>query len=561
MKRHIIISVLLLFALCAMAQKSFKAPKPVQKASQCMATVLAYKSCVLHANGTAFFTGENGNLVSSASLFVGVDSAVIIDAAGIVRPVKSIVGYNEMFDCVKVRVEWDKKIKSLPLSNGAVSAGDELYMLSYGGKKGGAVTPLAIASVDSVYSNAYYTFDVPMEKGSIGLPLLDANGAVVAFMQPAAAMDTVRSYAVGSTLFTSLDATVATFGKGIYPGMAIRTALPLEKENALPCLYMQSMMGDSISYGTVVNEFISSFPEAYEGYMAKGEYSAVYLRDMSVAEEAWKAAIERADSVSEVHFSRAKTIFSIVQSGDSVSHPLLSYANAFDAVEAAIDNSPQPIYVNYKADMLFACQRYAEAAKCYESLTSTNLRSPGIFAKASQCYSSVEDYGNAIALLDSAVNCYGDIGKNSSAPYILTRALVKMSAKRYREAVLDYNSYEEIVGGGLNASFYYMREQAEVKGRMFQQALNDIETAIYLDPENPSYYIEKCVLCYRVKMTDEGLRAMVKAKELVPEAPDVYYLLGCLYSQKNSKADARANLEKALSLGHPGAQAKLDELK
>ena len=62
-------------------------------------------------------------------------------------------------------------------------------------------------------------------------------------------------------------------------------------------------------------------------------------------------------------------------------------------------------------------------------------------------------------------------------------------------------------------------------------------------------------------MTDEGLRAMVKAKELVPEAPDVYYLLGCLHSQKNSKADARANLEKALSLGHPGAQAKLDELK
>ena len=561
MRRLFIISFALLMAVSVTAQKAPKLPKGVLKASGSMASVLTYKDGVLHSNGTAFFLGENGDLVSSASLFAGVDSAVVIDAAGVVRPVKNIVGYNEMFDCVKVRVAWDKKIKPFLLSVGNVSLGDELYMVSYGGKKGGIVNPVKIAAVDSVYSNAYYTFDVPMDKGYLGLPLLDAEGAVVALMQPAAVMDTVRSYAIGSSIFSSLTTSVATFGRGLFPGMAIRTALPLEKENALPCLYMQGIMGDSISYRAVIDDFIKLFPTAHEGYTAKGEYMAVYCRDMDAAEKAWNAAAERTDTVADVYFSKAKTIFAIVQSGDSVSHPMLSYENAFAAVDAAIENNQQPLYVNYKADMLFARRKFVEAAECYESLASTNLRSPGIFAKASQCYSSVSDYDRAIILLDSAVNCYGEIGKTASAPYILTRALVKMTAKKYRDAVRDYNSYEEIVGSGLAAEFYYMREQAEVKGKMYQQALNDIDMAIYLEPANPSYYVEKGVLCYRVKMTDEGLRTMEKAKELIPDVPDVHYLTGCLYLQKNDKKNARINLEKALSMGHADAKVRLEELK
>lgn len=561
MKKILIFSLILSFSLSVLAQKTPKMPKGVQKASQSMASVLAFKNGTLQANGTAFFLGTTGDIISSASLFIGVDSAVVVDASGVVRPVKNIVGYNEMFDCVRARVAWDKKIKPLSLSGGSVAVGDELYMLSYGGKKGGVVKPVKIAAVDSVYSNAYYTFEIPMEKSHTGLPLLDADGAVVAFMQPSAAADTLMSYAVGSTLLSSLSVDVTTFGRGYFPGMAIRTALPLEKEIALPCLYMQGMMGDSISYGAVVNDFIALFPDSYEGYMAKGEYDAVYHRDMNSADEAWNAAMERTDSVAEIYFSKAKTIFTIVQSGDSTSHPLLTYDNAFDAIDAAINNNPSPLYINYKADMLLSCGKFSDAAACYESLASTNLRSPGIFAKASQCYTALNENEKAIALLDSAVNYYGIVGKKSSAPYILTRALVKMSANKYREAVLDYNSYEEIVGSNLNADFYYMREQAEVKGRMFQQALNDIEMAIYLDSNNPIYYIEKAVLCYRVRMTDEGLRAIEKAKELASEAPDVYYLSGCLYAQKQDKAKARTNFEKALSLGHPDAQSKLDELK
>lgn len=557
MKKLLLSILLLLVSLCSLAQK---APKAVLKASQSMVSLLAYSNGKLLAGGTVFFVGGEGDLVAPASLLVGVDSAVVIDAKGGVRQVRNIVGLNDMFGCVKLRVSWDKKIIPLPISSAGTSVGERLYMLSYNGNKSGIVKSMAVTAVDSVYSNAYFTLDVPVGDDCMGLPLLNDKGEVVAIMQHTASGDSINGFAVGATVIPGLCAGISNFGRGLFPGMAIRTALPLKKEDALPCLYMQGIAGDSLSYRKTVDDFIATFPSAYEGYVAKGEYMAVYCRDMHAADIAWNRAIELASNPADVYFSKAKTLFSIVQSGDSTSHPMLSVGNAFAAVDKAIEYDAQPLYINYKADMLLSSGHFVEAAASYESLASTNMRGPELFAKASQCYGSVKDYDKSIALLDSAVNCLGTSVGKAASPYILTRALVKMSAKKFRDAVRDYNTYEEVVGETLNANFYYLREQAEVKSRMFQQALNDIEMAIYLEPDNPAYYVEKGVLCYMVRMTDEGLRTITKAKELAPDAPDVYYIQGCLHMQNGDKVNARVNLEKALSLGHPNAEAKIKEL-
>ena len=68
------------------------------------------------------------------------------------------------------------------------------------------------------------------------------------------------------------------------------------------------------------------------------------------------------------------------------------------------------------------------------------------------------------------------------------------------------------------------------------------------------------MLCYRVRMTAEGIRALEKAKELAPSSSDIYYLLGRLYMQGGDKALAGENLEKAHSLGHPDAEKQLKAL-
>jgi tetratricopeptide (TPR) repeat protein len=323
---------------------------------------------------------------------------------------------------------------------------------------------------------------------------------------------------------------------------------------------MQAMMGDSLSWSGALNDYVAAYPKSYEGYQSQAEYTAIYCRDMEQADKAWDKALSLTENKAEVFFGKGRVINEIVQSGDTLSHAMLTFGNALEQIDKAISINNSSLYVNYKADMLYGAQRFADAAECYESLATTDMRSPELFAKASQCYIVMQNYDKGIEMLDSAVACFPD-GNRGVAPYLLTRGVVKSSAKRYREAVQDMNRYEELVGGLLSADFYYARGQAELNCKMYQQALNDIETALALDSDNLLYYLEKGMLCYRVKFTDEGVRTMLKACELAPELADAHYLLGRLYMQKENIAEARKSLETADKLGHPDARVQLDALE
>lgn len=553
MKRTLLLFALL-FSFCVLSASIV--PKAVSKGCQSVVSIVTFKAGVLHGNGYAVFVG-GGDVLASSDIFAGADSAVVIDFKGNVRPVRYIVGLNDVFDCIKVRVDSDKKIKPLVAAGSKVYAGDELYMPAYGVKGKGTVESVKVISVDSLYSCAYYTLDKRMQEHYISLPLLNEEGELVAVMQSSAPGDTINSYAVGQSVIHSLVSSAKDYGKGYYKGMGIRTALPSAKEEALSCLYMQTMIGDSLSWLNTVEDYIRCYPDSYEGYLSLAEFSAVYERNMERASAAWKKSLSTAKDKSEVHFGKGKVIAAIVQSGDSVSHEMLSLDNAFAELDRAISIKPQSLYISCKADLLLSLRRFDEALDCYGSIDDTT---PEIYARLSQCYVGKSDFDSAIAMLDSAVALYGE-SKKEVAPYIMSRASVKVTAERFREAVLDLNRYEELADGMLSAGFYYMREQAELNCRMYQQALNDIETAIYLAPEVPLYYFEKGMLCYRVKLTDEGIRTMEKARELAPDISDVHYLLGRLFIQNGNKEKAMESLERAGELGHPDAAAQLESLK
>ncbi len=553
---------LFFLAMCLLvfSARADKLPKGVEKARRAVASVVTYRQGVMLHNGTAVFAGEKGDVLSSRSLFVGADSAVVIDCKGVARPVNRIVGVNEMFDCIRVRVAADKKLNTLPLPASGVVAGETLYRLGYGVGKGGFAEQVGVEKVDSVYSCAYYTLAKPMEPRLTALPLVNGNGELVAVMQEAATGDTINSYAIGASVISMLDVSVPTFGRGYYPSMGIRTALPQNKEEALSCLYMQTIMGDGMSYKSVIDDFIAQYPTGSEGYMSQAEYEALVLRDLDAAELSWNKAFEFAEKPSEVHYAKAKTLNTVVVEGDSVSHHLLTKANILSEIDKAIAADSQSLFINAKAEILVSHSDFAAAALCYEQLSATDMRSAEVFAKASQCYRAVEDYGKSVAMLDSAVNSFDSTMVKPSAPYILTRALVNVAAKRFRDAVLDYNRYENIMAGTLGAEFYYLRAQAELSAKMYQLALNDLDTAISLAPDNVAYYIEKGLLCYRVKLSDEGIRTLKEIEEVAPTVSDVHYLLGRLYIQKGDTAKARPCLERALELGHPDAGSVLEQL-
>ena len=358
-------------ALWALGSYADKLPKGVEKARQSVASVVTYKNGVMLHNGTAVFVGEKGEFLSARSLFVGADSAVVIDNKGVARSVKYIVGVNEMFDCVRARVVADKKLKALSVSAAPVVKGETLFQLGYGVGKGGFVEPADVNRVDSIYSCAYYTLAKPMEQRFSALPLVNGNGEFVAVMQEAAAGDTVNSYAIGASLISKLNVSVPVYGRGYYPSMGIRTALPTTKEDALSCLYMQAIVGDSASYKNVIDDFIALYPNCYEGYMAKAEYDAVLLRDIKAAEQSWNKAFKLAEKPAEVHLGKAKALNNVLLEGDSVSHPMLALENVLAEIDQAIALDSQSLFINAKAEILCSHGHLTAAAMCYESLSST----------------------------------------------------------------------------------------------------------------------------------------------------------------------------------------------
>ena len=244
MRKCIVIIFALLFSATFCAAQ--KLPKKGDKARQSVTSILTYNDGELKGDGTAFFVGGNGDVVLSYMLALKSDSIAVIDTKGKARPALGIVGLNNLYDCVRVRVAADKKIPYLPVCHNAVPVGGELYMLSYGKKNSGEVKKVSVAAVDSFYSHAYYTLDIKMQEDYASLPLVNADGELVAIMQPMTVGDTC-SYAISSTVYDKLVTTSVTYGKGRYNNMGIRTLLPDDEATALYCMFMQSVVGDRIS--------------------------------------------------------------------------------------------------------------------------------------------------------------------------------------------------------------------------------------------------------------------------------------------------------------------------
>ena len=143
-----------------------------------------------------------------------------------------------------------------------------------------------------------------------------------------------------------------------------------------------------------------------------------------------------------------------------------------------------------------------------------------------------------LALLDSAVNVYSKPYLKEAAPYLWARATARMNVGKHRLAVLDMNEYENLNPTGLSANFYYIREQAELGGRQFQQALNDITKATELEPNDLIYHAEKSSLESRVGMYDDAIRSARECIRLAPNESDGYLLLGLALCQKATKQKA-----------------------
>ena len=151
--------------------------------------------------------------------------------------------------------------------------------------------------------------------------------------------------------------------------------------------------------------------------------------------------------------------------------------------------------------------------------------------------------------MDGAIEKLNKPYLSDAAPYFYERAELRAQAGKFREAVMDYNTFFDAVGGDVTALFYYQREQAEMQCRMYQQALNDINKAVEMAPEDVDFLVEKGSVHLRVNQLDEAIAAFQKAISMNDQYAAAYRMLGYCQAMQKKNKEACANFAKAKELG------------
>ena len=553
MKKKILLILLGVMPLVAMAQPSW-----VKKATKSVFTLKTFAedgSLIGSSNG--FFTSDKGDAVSNYTPFKGASRAVVIDASGKELPVVSIVGVNDMYDVVKFRV--NGKTQPLAISSATTPVSSQVWLLPYHEVKNiPAGTVRKAETFQGEYE--YYTVAMTMPANTVSTPLINQAGEVVGLMQqPATDKDTL-SYAVSARFADSLRISGFGMNEAALLQTKIKKELPDDQKEAVLALYMASSRQDSASYVNMVEDFIRKFPKASDGYMYRAQIEAS-SNNFAAAEKDMETAISNSTQKDDTHYNYARMIYNKIIFQADVPYDNWTLDKALEEIRLANTLNPQPTYRQMEANILFGQKKYNEAYDIYTELANTNLKGAEVYFSAARCKEMLKDSTAMLALLDSAMNCFTKPYLKEAAPYLWARAQARLQAKKYRDAIADMNDYEELMVANINDNFYYLRHQAEVDGRLYQQALNDITRAIVMNPKETFYYAEKASLEIRVGLYDNAIATAKESITIDANDSDGYLFLGVAQCLKGNKKEGIPNLQKAKDMGNLQAEALIQKYK
>ncbi len=543
----------LFFAACLLVSgMSTAQPSWTKKASKSVITLKTFKAdgTLLGSSG-GFFLNEQGDAVSSYTLFRGAEKGIVLDADGREYAVECMLGANETYDVAKFRVAGIKKSSALKVSSASLPVGTSAWLLPYREQKN--AIPGVVRKAEKFSSDYdYYTVAIQMPENAVGCPLLNEQGEVVGLMQASVRQGDTLNYAVSASYAEALHITGLSINDPALRATKIKIDLPAELDQAVLTLYVAASTYDSLRYAQLVTDFIERFPSAPDGYEYRAQLN-YRANDFMAAQRDMEQAIKVADKKDEPHFSFSRLIYQKELYKSAIPFESWSLDKALQEAKLAYEFNPQPSYLHQQALVLYAQKNYQEASNVYAQLSSSSLRSPQLFYEASLCREQLADTLGQLALLDSAVALFNRPYLKEAAPFLLTRAQLRIEAGKYRDAVADLNDYEALMKTQVNDNFYYIRHQADVGGRLFQQALNDINRAIELRPDYDLYHAEKASLQIRVGLYDEAIATAKECIRLAPEYSDGYLFLGLAQCLTGKKEEGLPNLQRAKELGDPQA--------
>ena len=534
-------------------------PSWVKKATKSVFTVKTFSadgSLIGSSNG--FFTGTDGEAISNFAPFKGASRAVIIDAAGKELPVSTIMGANDMYDVVKFRVAANKT-QPLTIATEIAPTGSTVWLLPYHETK--VIKSGAVRKAETFQEEyAYYTIAMQTPETAVSCPLLNEAGEVIGLMQqPASATDSL-SYAVSARFVDSLKVTGFSLSDPTLKMTAIKKELPQTLEETNLLVYLAGSAVDSATYVSLVDDMIEKFPDAPEGYVYRAEIAA-NTANYAAADKDMTQALKVAEAKDEVLFTYARMIYNKEIYQSLQPYEPWTFDKALAQIQEAYGINPQPAYRQLEGNILFAQKKYDDAYNIFMELTNSNMDKAEMWYGAARCKEMQKDTTAMLALLDSAVNVFTKPYLKQAAPYLWTRGNKRFDCGKYREAVADFNEYEKLMATQVNARFYYIRHQAEIEGRLYQQALNDINRAIQMEPKETLYHAEKASLQIRVGQYDDAIGTAEELLALEPDGSNGYLFKGLALCLKGNKKDGLELLGKAKEMGDPQAEGLIEKYK
>ncbi len=536
-----------------------QAPKWVEKAQRAVIKITTYDAQSQKiGEGLAFYIDETGTALSSYSLFKGVEKATATDYKGEEHPVDLIMGFNDLYDVIKVHVAPNGKKKNpyLKLAAQRPAVGDEATTVGFSENRNKNYVIGAVEKMDPMDGDSYYTLSMVTTPDMINTPVLNKNGEVFGMIQPSTNPSQGKVYALSAHYANNLSIQPLSLNNQKLNAIGIPKDLPTTRDEALTMIYLaQNARIESPKYLDLINRFITRYPKDTEGYKIRSTYYTAFFTDedkLQAAEEDMKKVAELSSQKDEAFYHTSQCILNYVVRKDTATQAYKdwSYERCLSEIQKAIEINPLPLYYQQLGNIHSLTQNYREAYEAYEKVNASNLASPSTFYASSRLLRLMNDTtGKALSLMDSCIAHFPKPFQSDAAPYLFERAEMRVAAGNDEGALEDYNAYEQAVHVKQNALFYYKREQVAVRLKKHDQAMSDIQKALELLPQDPTLLEEKGSLLVSAARYDEALASLNAALKIDANRSYSLRLKGFALLQQEKKEEAKDALTRAQELG------------
>lgn len=553
MKKNLIIT--LVISVCALL--TYAQPASVKNVGKSIVTLKAYDADGLEREPFyGFMIDTNGTVVAPWKPFAGASSVVAIDEKGNEISVETVAGVNELYDVCRFKLN-GLKLQPLTVASKPVTKGNKVWLVQAPKGKDKATESEIEKAETFMEKYNYYVIAYNDAPAASGLPVLDDAGNVVALYLTSS--DGLNKTAIDIQFIKDLQNAGLAINSTLFQNSCVRPELSSDKKDALLTIILAGQQGDNAKYEKYVNDYIAMFPAEVDGYSSRALLK-VNANDFAGADKDMQEAVAKSTNKAEAHAEYSRIIYQKLVFNPDTLFTEWTLDKALDEIQQAYALDAQPVYKHREAQIVFSKGEYDKAYEMFMDLTKTSLNSPEVFLEAAQCKGQLGANDEEIlALLDSAVVACPKPYTSASASYILARGQQYDKMGEYRKALADYNVYDTLVVNRGSAEFYYTRYRCEMNVRQYQQALNDIAHAAYLNQSEPLYFAEMASLQLRVNRPEDAILASNLCLQLEPESTDALIIKGIALAQTGQKEEAIACLTQAKELGDERAPGLIEK--